>query len=72
MVGDRHHETHVMLDQEHRHAAIVADAADQVAEDVDFLMVEAACGLVEQQDLRFGGERTREFDALLRAERKIR
>ena len=59
-----------MLDQQDGHLALVANAADQVAEHVDFLVVEAAGGLVEQQDLRIGGERARQFDALLGAERQ--
>ena len=70
MVGDRHHEAHVMLDQQHGHVAVVANPADQVAEHVDFLVVEAAGGLVEQQDLRLGSQRARQFDALLGAERQ--
>ena len=70
VVGDRHHETHVMLDQQHGDVAVVADAADQVAEHVDFLVVEAAGGLVEQQDLRLGRQRARQLDALLGAERQ--
>ncbi len=69
MVGDRHHEAHMMLDQQHGHLAVVADAADQVAEDIDFFVVEAAGGLVEQQDFRVGGQCARQFDALLGAER---
>ena len=52
VVGDRHHQAHVMLDQQHRDVALVADAADQVAEHVDLFVVEAAGRLVEQQDLR--------------------
>lgn len=55
-----------MLDQQNGDAAVVADLADQVAENVDFLVIEAAGGLVEQQDLRLGGQRARQFDALLR------
>ena len=70
VVGDRHHEPHVMFDQQHGHLALVADAADQVAQHVDLLVVEAAGGLVQQQYLRFGGERARQFDALLGAERQ--
>ncbi len=72
VIGDRHDEAHVMLDQQHGHVALVADAADQVAEHIDFFMIEAAGGFVEQQDLRIGGERTRELDALLGAEGQSR
>ncbi len=59
-----------MLDQEDGDVALVANPADQVAEHMDFLVVEAAGRLVEQQDLRFGGQRARQFDAFLGAERQ--
>ncbi len=61
-----------MFDQQHRDVALVADAADQVAQDVHFLVVEAAGRLVEQQDLGFRRQRAAEFDALLGPERKPR
>ena len=70
VVGDRHHQPHVMLDQQHGDIAVVANPADQVAEDVDFLMVEAAGRLVEQQYLGLRGKRPRQLDALLGAERQ--
>ena len=60
-----------MLDQQDGDAALVADAADQLAEPVDLVVIEAAGRLVEQQQLRLGGERARELDALLRAERQV-
>ena len=59
-----------MFDQQHGHLALVADPADQVAEHVDFLVVEAAGRLVEQQDLRIGRQRARQLDAFLGAERQ--
>src|SRR6185312_11271315 len=65
-------ESHVMLDKEHSEIAVAADLPDQVAEDVDFLVVEAAGRLVEQQDLRVCGERAGELDALLGAKRQAR
>src|SRR5665647_909382 len=49
---------------------VVANALDQVAKHMDLFVVEAAGGLVEQQDLRIGGERAGQFDALLGAERQ--
>jgi len=33
-----------MLDQQHRDLAVIANAADQIAEHVHFFVVEAACG----------------------------
>jgi hypothetical protein len=65
LVADRHDEMHVMLDQQHGDAPLVADAADQVAQLPDFAVVEAARRLVEQEEPRLRGERAREFDPLL-------
>ena len=59
-----------MFDQQDGDVALVADAADQVAEHIDFFVVEAAGGLVEQQDLRIGRQRARQLDAFLGAERQ--
>jgi hypothetical protein len=59
-----------MFDQQNGDVALVANPSDQIAEYVDFLVVEAAGGLVEQQDLRVGGERARQLDAFLGAERQ--
>ena len=59
-----------MLDQQHGDIAVVANPPDQVAEDVDFLMVEAAGRFVEQQYLGLRGQRARQLDALLGAERQ--
>ena len=70
-VGDRHHQAHVMLDQQQRHPALVADASEQLAEFVDFVVIEAAGGLIEQQQLRPRGQRPRQLDAFLRPERQI-
>ena len=61
-----------MLDEEHGHAAVGADLADERPERADLVVVEPAGGLVEQQELRLHGERPRELDALLRAERQAR
>ena len=60
-----------MLDQQDGDVALVADAADQLAEPVDFVVVEAAGRLVEQQELRPRRQRARKLDALLQAERKV-
>src|SRR5947209_17875161 len=46
LVRDRHHETHVMLDEEHADLPVVADTADQPAELEDFLVRKTAGGLV--------------------------
>jgi len=52
VIGDRHHEPMLMLDQQHRHLALVANSLDQVAESMDSSWLRAAGRFVEQQDLR--------------------
>src|SRR5215813_5592051 len=47
LVGDRHDEVHVMLDEEDRDIAVMADAPDQRAEPRDLLVVEPAGRLIE-------------------------
>ena len=70
LVGNRHHQVHVMLDEQHRDLALVADAPDQRAELADLAVVEPAGRLVEQQQLRPTGKRARQFDPLAGAERQ--
>ena len=52
LVGDRHHQVHVVLDEQHGDLALVAHPADERAQFADLLVVEAAGRLVEQQQLR--------------------
>ena len=61
----------MVLDQEQREVEVVAQAADQRPQLLDLLVVEAARRLVEQEQLRAGGERTGELDPLLRAVGKL-
>jgi len=70
VLADVHHQPHVVLDEEDRQLALVAQPPDQADELVDLLVVEAAGGLVEQQQARPAGERSRELDALQRPVRK--
>ena len=60
----------MVLDHEHGELQPLAQRADQRADRADLLMVQAACRLIEQEQLRLGGERPCELDALLRAERQ--
>ena len=48
---------HVVLDDQDRHPELVAQAGDQLGHLVGLLRVHAGGGLVEQQQLRLGGER---------------
>ena len=52
-------------------AQAIADVAYQRPQALEFLVIEAGRGLVQQQQLGLGGERARQLDALLRAERQI-
>ena len=72
LVGEAHHQAHVMLDQEHGDAQLVADRADESAELRHLVVIEAAGGLIEQQELRLRGERARELDALARRKGQAR
>src|SRR2546421_1816219 len=71
-VGDLHDQPHVVLDQEHRRAAGVADGAQELGERRDLLVVQPARGLVGQEQLRPAAERARQLDPLERAEREPR
>ena len=59
-----------MLDQQDGDVRGRRGCADQLAEPWDLLVIEAAGRLVEQEQLRLGGERARQLDPLLRAERQ--
>ena len=56
MVGDAHHQRHVVLDQHHRDAA-VGDPADQPGQPVGVGPRQAGGRLVEEQHCRAAGER---------------
>ena len=70
MVGDAHDEVHVVLDEQHGQLQVVAHRADERRELVHLGVVEAARGLVEQQQARLRDERARKLDALERPERQ--
>src|SRR5262249_33226126 len=64
-VGDVHHHAHVVLDEHHRGSVVIVDVEDEAAHVLLLLDVHAGHGLVEQQDLGFGGQGAAEFNALL-------
>src|SRR3954449_351915 len=64
-VGDVHHHAHVVLDQHDGRAVVVVDVEDEAAHVLLLFDVHPGHWLIEQQDGRFGGERTAELDALL-------
>jgi hypothetical protein len=69
-VGDSHHEVHVVLDEEDGQLERAPHPPDQRPELLDFLVVQSAGRLVEQEQAGAGGERPRQLDALHRSERK--
>ena len=67
VVGNIHHHAHVVLDQHHGDAALLVHV-EHVARHVFFLvLVHAAHGLVEQQDLGLQRQRAAELHALAQA-----
>src|SRR5271166_4292417 len=53
-----------MLDEKDRDAASLADSSNLSGEALDLLVAEARRRLVEHEELRLDGERSREFDPL--------
>src|SRR5829696_6407238 len=56
LLGDSHDHLHVVLDQQDRHAQVVAQLAHELGELLGLLRVHAGGRLVEQQQLRLGRE----------------
>ena len=67
VIGDAHHEVHVVLDEENGEVEVVADLLDEGAELGDLLVVQPARGLVEEEEPWLRHERARQLDALLDA-----
>ena len=67
MVGDAHHETHVVLDEQHGELVVVSEPEDEVAELLHLLVVEPTGGLVEKDQPRLRRERSGNLHALLDA-----
>jgi hypothetical protein len=64
-VGDAHHDLHVVLDQEDGHVLLLTELGHEGREVRRLLGVHSGGGLVEEQELRLGGERPRDFEAPL-------
>ena len=62
VLGDAHDDLHVVLDQHDRDAALVAQLVHELRELVGLLRVHAGRRLVEQQQLRVGGQRAGDLD----------
>ena len=72
VVRDRHHQVHVMLDQENSDREALADLKNALAQLAELLVVEPRRRFVEQQQFRLRRQRARKLHALLIAERQIR
>src|SRR5258705_2761930 len=66
-VGDVHHHAHVVLDERHGGPELAVDVEDEAAHVLLLLDVHAGHGLVQQQELRLGGQGPRQVHALLQA-----
>ena len=70
VVGDAHHQAHVVLDQQGAEAEVGSQPHDQLAQVVHLGVGEAAGRLVEQQQARAAHQRPGQLDPLQRAERQ--
>src|SRR5215468_4688097 len=68
LVGNLHHQAHVVLDEEDGHLAAVADGAHELTERGHLFVVEAACRLVEEEELGLAGQGAPQLHALEGAE----
>ena len=69
LIGDAAGKAHLMRNDNHGHAAL-AEIGHQIEHTLDQLRVERARNLVEENDLRFHGERAGNGDTLLLAARE--
>ena len=69
VLGERHHRLHDMLDHQNGDAA-PAEVANDRNDVADLGRVESGQHLVEQQQLRLGGERTRKLETLAGGDRQ--
>src|SRR5262245_48644109 len=67
-VGHLHDEAHVVLDEQDAHAPVGSNGLENAAERGDLLVIEAAGGLVDEEELGTPRQRPGELDALERAE----
>src|SRR5436190_387086 len=66
-VGDVHHHAHVVLDEGDRRAELVVDVEDEAGHVLLLFDVHAGHRLVQQEELRLGGQRPRQLHPLLEA-----
>jgi hypothetical protein len=69
-VADAGDDVHVVLDDQHRDAALVPRVQDEAGHVGLFLLVHAGHRLVQDQEARLGHQGPRQFHALLDAQRQ--
>ena len=69
-LADRHHEAHVVLDEQHRHAGVAQAPADRPCSAARSAAMSPAAGSSTEQQPRVGDRRARQFDAPPVAERE--
>src|SRR4029077_9488691 len=67
VIGNVHHHGHVVLDQDYGRAPLLVDLEDVAGHVLFLLLVHAAHGLVEEQNLGVEGEGAAELDTLSEA-----
>ena len=70
-LGDAHDELHVVLDEQDRELQVVPHLADEADELERLLRVHPGGGLVQEQELGLGGERTGDLEPPLVAVREV-
>src|ERR1700746_1552365 len=71
-IGYGHHQAHVMLDQQYSDAKYVAYSNNQTTECKDFFVIQTSRRLIQKEDLWPHGQRSSEFDPLLRTKGETR
>src|SRR5690606_42165150 len=71
-VAGAHHESHVVLDDDHGDVEVLADRLEPAGELVDLAVAEAVDRLVQQQQPGTGRQRAGQLDPLEGAEREAR
>src|SRR6266446_206676 len=71
LIADIHHQADDVLDEDQRHALLIADAPQQRVELGDPVDAQSDGRLVEEHDLRLADQRARNLDHALLAERQI-
>ena len=70
-VRDPHHHFHVVLDQQHRQTELAAQEIDELGQDLGLARIHPGGRLVQEEELRLGGERAGDLEPALVPVREI-